>query len=406
MIELRQHAEYTYKFNAKSGRHGWLRLTPAYSRRIVESLILGRPQGTRVFDPFCGTGTTALCASSHGYECVTIDINPFLVWLATVKTASYSPEDIAATAEACKQALALVAQSAVEPCPAPPIWNITRWWNEDARIFLQFLRAAIDAVAPKESPVRSLLLVAFCRTLMMVSNAAFDHQSMSFKDSGRLRPELEAHYGSMFEANVSFVLEGAKENPAGSVSVVLGDSRHLGNVARGSFDIVITSPPYANRMSYVRELRPYMYWLNYLDNGHDAGELDWLAIGGTWGIATSRLMDWERPSEHFQSTLLDGVLDTIAHTDNRNGALLARYVAKYFDDVWAHLSGLPPLLARGAEVHYIVGNSTFYGTMVPTEKLYAEMFRVLGFTAIECKPIRKRNSKKELIEFDVSARWT
>lgn len=405
MTELRQHAEYTYKFNAKSGRHGWLRLTPAYSLRIVENLILNHPHAQRVLDPFCGTGTTALCASYHGHECVTVDINPFLVWLATVKTSCYSPEDIAATAEACKQALSLVSQSAIEPCTAPPIFNIKRWWSEDALTFLRLLRAAIDAVSPKESPVRSLLLVAFCRTLIMLSNAAFNHQSMSFKDSGRPRPELGAYYASIFEADVSFVLEGARENPAGIVSVVLGDSRHLGKVLSGPFDIVITSPPYANRISYIRELRPYMYWLNYLDNGRDAGELDWLAIGGTWGIATSRLMDWERPSERFQSTLLDGVLDKIAHADNRNGALLARYVAKYFDDVWAHLSGLPTILARGAELHYIVGNSTFYGTIVPTEKLYAEMLSALGFTEIECKPIRKRNSKKELIEFDVIARW-
>lgn len=406
MTELRQCAEYTYRFNAQSGRHGWLRLTPAYSLRIVENLILDHPHAKRVLDPFCGTGTTALCATYHGYECVTTDINPFLVWLATVKTAYYSPEDIVAASGACKQVLSLVSRNVVEPCPAPPIFNIKRWWSEDTLAFLQLLHAAIDAVSRQESAVRSLLLVAFCRTLIALSNAAFNHQSMSFKDDGKIKLELDACYGDIFEADVSFVLEGAKENPAGIASVVLGDSRNLSKVVSGPFDLVITSPPYANRISYIRELRPYMYWLNYLDNGRDAGELDWLAIGGTWGIATSRLMDWERPVKHFKSTQLDSTLDEIAHIDNKNGALLARYVAKYFDDVWAHLSELPKILARGAELHYIVGNSTFYGTIVPTERLYAEMLSALGFTEIECKPIRKRNSKRELIEFDVIARWT
>lgn len=405
MTELRQRAEYTYKFNAKSGRHGWLRLTPAYSLRIVENLILDHPHARRVLDPFCGTGTTALSAAYHGLECVTIDINPFLVWLAKVKTTYYSPEDIGATSEACKQVLSLVLRNAVEPYPAPPMFNIERWWSGDALAFLQLLRAAIDAVSSQESAVRSLLLVAFCRTLIALSNAAFNHQSMSFKDDGKIRPKLDAYYGGIFEADVNFVLEGAKENPAGIALVVLGDSRRLGEVASGPFDLVITSPPYANRISYIRELRPYMYWLNFLNNGRDAGELDWLAIGGTWGIATSRLMDWERPVENFKSTQLDRVLDNIAHTGNRNGVLLAKYVAKYFDDVWAHLTELPKVLSRGAELHYIVGNSTFYGTLVPTEMIYAEMLSALGFTAVECKPIRKRNSKKELIEFEVIARW-
>src|SRR5205823_779155 len=55
---------------------------------------------------------------------------------------------------------------------------------------------------------------------------------------------------------------------------------------------VTTSPPYPNRMSYIRELRPYMYWLGYLSDGRAAGELDWKAIGGTWGCATSMLNTW------------------------------------------------------------------------------------------------------------------
>jgi hypothetical protein len=85
--------------------------------------------------------------------------------------------------------------------------------------------------------------------------------------------------------------------------------------------------------------------------------------------------------------------------------VLANYVAKYFDDMWSHFLRLTPVLDRGAELHYIVGNSTFYGTLISTELLYAEMLEALGFSEIECRAIRKRNSKKELVEFDVIARW-
>jgi len=83
--QLRQRSDYTYKFNSKTGRHGWLRLTPAYSLKIVEELIVGHEQAKRIFDPFCGTGTTVLSATYHGHEGVTTDINPFLVWLAQAK---------------------------------------------------------------------------------------------------------------------------------------------------------------------------------------------------------------------------------------------------------------------------------------------------------------------------------
>jgi hypothetical protein len=84
---------------------------------------------------------------------------------------------------------------------------------------------------------------------------------------------------------------------------------------------------------------------------------------------------------------------------------LANYVAKYFDDMWEHFNSLVPVLSEGSELHYIVGNSTFYGVLLSVEKLYATMLERLGFEGIECRAIRKRNSKKELFEFDVLARW-
>jgi len=403
--QLRQRADYTYRFNAKTGRHGWLRLTPAYSLKIVEELIIGHAQARRVFDPFCGTGTTALSAAYHGHEAVTTDINPFLVWLAQVKTAHYTPHDIIATRNACALALDLVKRQAVEPAPVPPIHNIERWWSPMALDFLRLLRAAITEVADDRSTECTLLLIAFCRSLIELSNAAFNHQSMSFKNDGQFVIDLDIDMAGVYFENVRFVLNGASENPIGLGRVVFGDSRNPAGVVNGPFDLVVTSPPYANRMSYIRELRPYMYWLGFLINGRDAGELDWTAIGGTWGIATSRLMNWERATGQFKSAQINSILDQIAHADNKNGVILANYVAKYFDDMWAHFQGITSVLAPGAEVHYIVGNSMFYGALVSTELLYADMLTTLGFDAIECRPIRKRNSKKELVEFDVTARW-
>ena len=38
-------------------------------------------------------------------------------------------------------------------------------------------------------------------------------------------------------------------------------------------------------------------------------------------------------------------------------------------------------------------------------KLYVVMFERLGFEEIACRAIRKRDSRKEPFEFDVSAKW-
>ena len=402
--QLRQRAEYTHKHNLKFGRHGWLRLTPAYSVKIVEDLIGQCEQAVRVLDPFCGTATTALSAASHGHEAVMTDINPFLVWRGQVKTAHYSARMIAATRDASSCTLRII--ETIAPKQAPALHNIKRWWAPSALLFLRRLKAAIEKTTRERSAPRNLLLMAFCRTAISLSNAAFNHQSMSFKDDSQLAFDYPMDLGGVFREDVEFVLRGAEDNPRGAATVVLGDSRELRKAVECRFERVITSPPYANRMSYIRELRPYMYWLGYLTNGRDAGELDWLAIGGTWGVATSRLSEWQTTKSRFEHVMLSESLDRIAHKENKNGPLLANYIAKYFDDMWAHFKALTKCLAPNAELHYIVGNSTFYGTLLPTERIYAAMLEALEFSDIECRPIRKRNSKKDLIEFDVVARWT
>lgn len=404
--ELRQRADYTHKHNLKTGRHGWLRLTPAYSVKIVEELIAACDRPMHVLDPFCGTATTALSAAYHGHHGTTTDINPFLVWLGNAKTADYDGRAIAAAAHACTRACGLVEKGRVVARPAPPIHNIERWWSAPALSFLRSLRTAIDETTDQESQERTLLLIAFCRTLIGLSNAAFNHQSMSFKDEGQQIFALDHDFSSIFAQDVRFILNGAADNPCGTSDVILADARLLDDHFKArSIDRVITSPPYANRMSYIRELRPYMYWLDFLTNARDAGELDWTAIGGTWGIATSRLMEWERPSNQRRCAILEAALPKIAAQDNKSSEVLSRYVAKYFDDMWQHFQSLTKILEDQAELHYIVGNSTFYGVLLHVEQIYARMLSELGFTHIECRPIRKRNSKKELIEFDVTARW-
>ncbi len=400
--QLRQRAEYTHKYNSKTGRHGWLRLTPAYSVKIVEDLISRYDTPLRLLDPFCGTATTALSAAYHGHEAITTDINPFLYWLGQTKTKIYQAAVVDEADRACKRALQMIKRKSFQTDAAPPIYNIERWWSQSALEFLCALRPAIRS-ATENPDSRDLLLVAFCRTLIAISNAAFNHQSMSFKRGDQTSLAFEPDMPRMFVDDVHFVLGGARENPSGNAKVVLGDARTT--LAGEQFDLVITSPPYANRMSYIRELRPYMYWLEFLVNGRDAGELDWSAIGGTWGIATSRLIGWERPQDRCTDVLLDAALDGIAHHKNKNGTILSNYVAKYFDDMWLHFISLSKMLKRDAQIHYIVGNSTFYGVLLPVEKIYAAMLKQLGFTHIECHPIRKRNSKKELIEFDVVATW-
>jgi hypothetical protein len=79
-----------------------------------------------------------------------------------------------------------------------------------------------------------------------------------------------------------------------------------------------------------------MYWTGFLKEAREAGELDWEAIGGTWGIATSRLKDWQPIRADLPDELYT-VCEQIATSDNKNALLMSQYVKKYFHDMHCHL---------------------------------------------------------------------
>lgn len=405
--KMRQRADLTFKQNVRHGRHGWLRLTPAYSVRLVEQILDEFGEGaSSVFEPFCGTGTTPLCASYRGLNSVATDINPFLIWLGRTKAATYVQGDKDLfTEQVARIADAIGSGQSIETV-FPPIKNIERWWNDAELTFLGQLKARINCLDP--SPSKELLKVVFCRTMMALSNAAFNHQSMSFKDTSserQLTLDLEQtvqRFKHQFLTDAKVVGDSCLDNPIGEISIERIDARELDRNGFRDFDMVITSPPYPNRMSYIRELRPYMYWLDFLVEAKAAGELDWEAIGGTWGIATSRLQFWS-PTDAFIPDYLFPVLDSIRKAHPKNGPILSAYVHKYFDDMYHHFMTIASLVRRGGTVHYVVGNSTFYGHLVASERLYMDQMARAGFRNVSARAIRKRNSKKELVEFHVIA---
>jgi DNA modification methylase len=355
-----------------------------------------------VLEPFSGTGTTGLVCGEHGLTCDLLDINPFLIWFAKVKTANYTDEDCF---EAREIAQAVVSQlkehTGKNDLWLPPIKNIERWWPADKRILLAQINHELNERMPSRAPVKDLLLIAFCRILIEWSNAAFNHQSMSFKQTA---PSLFSYSEREnlllgFIDTVSEILHSAKQFIPGQVRAILSDSRSVPEPEDRLYDCVITSPPYPNRMSYIRELRPYMYWLGYLQEAREAGELDWQAIGGTWGIATSRVEKWQPDGASIEYKDFYRIIKRI---DDRS-RVLANYVHKYFVDILAHLISVRRVLNSGAKVFYIVGNSKFYDTIVPVEEIYAKLLEQAGFERARVEILRRRSSKKELRESVVSA---
>ena len=407
-MTITQKSHLTFKANMGVSRHGWLRLTPAYSYKLVKDSLRGVDADALVLDPFAGTGTTGLVAAELGMDAVMLDLNPFLVWLGRAKCRNYSVQDISDARRASAQAVHAAKTRDGGNAPIPPMHRVDRWWDGEVLRGLAALKGALDE-SNRDAPADDLPLIAFCRAMIGMSNAAFNHQSMSFQKSRDGQVGMFAQDRRFdetlgrFEREVENVLESVTDAIPGSATVNLDDARAMESVESDSIDAIHTSPPYCNRMSYIRELRPYMYWLGYLSSGKQAGDMDWQAIGGTWGSATSRLSGWDSTLTLPLDDGFKATIGAIESSDGRNARLLASYVHKYFYDMLAHFRQAFRVLRTGGQATYIVGNSTFYGQVVPTEIWYADLLKRVGFADVSVTAIRKRNSNKKLFEYSVES---
>src|SRR3990170_7465926 len=80
--------------------HRWYRLTPSFSPQLAGDIAdhFCLSPADLVLDPFSGVGTVPLCMKYRGIPACSVEINPYLHFVGTVKTRTYGNIDsIAAT---------------------------------------------------------------------------------------------------------------------------------------------------------------------------------------------------------------------------------------------------------------------------------------------------------------------
>src|SRR6266699_2939939 len=79
--------------NAGLPRHRWYRFKEGFSAGLVQSFVddyMPANSHSRLLDPFLGSGTTAVEGARLGHDVHGIETNPFMAFLAKVKTRDYT----------------------------------------------------------------------------------------------------------------------------------------------------------------------------------------------------------------------------------------------------------------------------------------------------------------------------
>lgn len=308
------------------------------------SLLSSR--GELVFDPFGGSGTTALEAIRLGRRAVSIDANPVAALIGRVKTARVS-SDVTAELHLLHGALRALLESpprnaaelvAAYGAHAPTIANREKWFADSAFGELAHIRYRISQL--ESETAREIASLALSRTVL---SASFQDSETRYKSVPREVPVGEAtkRYVKEFESVMKSVARNAAATRYGVSKFLTGDVRHLSHedVANESVDLVVTSPPYGNATDYHLYHRFRLLWL-----GHDPIALGKVEIGSH--------LKHQREASGF---------------------------ASYFEDMTKVLETVSRVLKNGRYAAMVIGDSIYDGKAYSTAHLLAEKAASYGF---------------------------
>jgi len=388
--------------------HRWYRLTPSFSPRLAHDIAnhFQLNQDSLVLDPFSGVGTVPLCMKYKGIPACSVEINPYLHFVGTVKTRTY--KNVPGIDSSFKEFLAAFRRAlrdvpfVSEPkkylkehtADVPPINFPERWWSPGNLAQLVCLRKLVRAVQIEPHHV-DLVKMAVLGILVPVSNAKHDHVSLTFAETPLRTVEIADVLQRQFTHMVDD-LRAVANSLAVDVVIYRGNSKNLMSVLpkRPTISAIITSPPYPNRFSYARETRPHLFFFNFIENAKAVGQLETDAIGGTWGKATSVLTHEVKPKNKFIEQLLAPYL----HGIPSHGNLMVNYVVKYFNDIFDHAGQVAEVCQQPVRLAYVIGNSKFYDHPLPSDEIVASIFGHFGFALERIDRMRKRQSKTGLYE--------
>ena len=380
----------TYQANRPLPRHGWLHLTPAYAADLVSEILSDIDPQAQLLDPFSGSGTTVIRAAQLGLQATGWDINPFLLELVRAKSLSITAEKAASILHLGQECLQ---QTPTVLCDEPPMHNVERWWPAEIRLRLRSIKSNMLTIE-MDASTRILLRQAFAACVKASAQVDHRHHSLSFSDAA-----VDCVIDEYFMQQLELFCRDCQDALPLQPKLLQHDARSVR--ADYYFDHVLCSPPYPNRMSYIRELRPYMYWLDYVSEAHECADLDWLAIGGTWGTATNRLKTWQAAHNKYLCPSLLSCLDAIPQQGSSD--TIKHYIRRYTHDIYDHFESLKFIMRPGAQLDYIIGNAFYYGVEYPSDRIYMELLDMCGYQNIESVTLRRRSSCKALYEYRIRA---
>jgi hypothetical protein len=312
---------------------------PHIVRRLLRRMA---PPGSRVLDPFCGSGTTLVEAVLRQCQGFGVDAHPLAVRLTRLKCSLWPEAELEQLSELGQQIgetawrkarMRERSASRAEPDPRE-----LEWFEPHVRFEIANLKEGIAAV--EWSRGKDALEMVLSSILVKVSNLASDSNA-TLLTRQIPRGFTSQRFADRTQELCSALYELRKAAPEGAKSpkVREGDARWIRGVQEASIDVIVTSPPYVGVYDYPahQELRCAILGIDDSESGR--AEI---------GARRRMMVEPTRAADHWLA------------------------------DMTAALTQARKLLTPGGSAFVMVGNSRVAGQVVDSATLLEEAALAAG----------------------------
>lgn len=358
-------------------------MVPLVQRRLLAAVLDAKPGIRSLYDPFVGSGTSLVSGMHFGLDVYGNDVNPLAILISRVRTARASEFTIGAIVGQIVREAGADRRETID-CSLP---NRDKWFRPAVSLELSRLRRAIRRQT--DLWVRRFLWVALAETVRLTSNDRTSTYKLHARPSDEIskrNPSPIAVFREIGATSAEAFAEFRRElrqrgrlktgRYLGGSDVRIGDTRHLeGAWEDGSFDLIMTSPPYGDNLTtvtYGQHSYLPLHWIDFddIDASADAGtlrttqEIDRRSLGGAPDAAS-----WSEEQVLSTSSTLTLFADRLpaVPADGRKRLL------RFYGDFAASMVRIVALAKADAYMIWTVGNRNIGGKQVPTDRVLTEL---------------------------------
>ena len=340
-------------------------------------------EGDLVFDPFVGSGTTAVEAIRNNRNFIGYEINPLSVKIATVKTSKLNPKKL----EKYNQIIIDLIDNnnyQITEEDYPFLINRDHWFKDFVQHDLIVIKMAIDQCfancKKSEEKYKDFYLMTVSAILRNVSNADTRHvfpgiskRMRKLEAEGKIHIDVFASFKRAIKKRASYY--SIYDKKKATAKIIEGDSANDSmSKLKNKIDLIVTNPPYISSVRYIETMKLEMYWLEYIKTQKEYSLLAHKMLGND--KLTKKEYDELEYTNYEEINYLINKMDKI---DRKS----AKIIGEFFNLMEKVIANMALILKSGGHVVIKISDSKMKKVDVETGRYMTLISEKYGFKLVD-----------------------